>query len=380
MSKIVITFITHDVYLTGAPKLLLNLISLLKKTDEYYIALIIKEDKRDRENLSRDFKQLVSETLVWKSEIKNGKLLKLRKLYHKYLQQKRDNKIQTLINKSDIIIANTITNGDFFDCFNFNKVRKCISYIHELEIATEFFTNPKHLSVLVKKTDFYLVPSYAVANHLIKNLSIPNDKISLLNYYIPYQKNDSLKSLDDEIFYIGILGTLDWRKGADILPVFIKSFFEKYPYKNIKFIWKGVNINTIQYKRIKYELDKINLSDQVIFETASLNTQDFFNKIKLHLSLAKEDPYPLVVLEAASYHIPSLCFHGAGGAQEFIKNDAGATVPYLDLELLTEKIIYYKENENALVASGKNAFEKFLNLHYQEKIILQQFKNAINYK
>jgi glycosyltransferase involved in cell wall biosynthesis len=374
LNKINITFVTHNVHLTGAPKLLLNLIRVLNKINQYNISVIIKEDKGE---LTDDFKILVN-TLVWKQKLRNNKNLILSKIQEKYIQHRAEKKIQTLINESNIIISNTITNGDFFNKFNFDKVKKCICYVHELEIATEFFTNSNDLKVILETINHFIVPSNAVANHLIKNLSVSQNKISSLNYFIPNPNIKFAKVSENEIFYVGIIGTLDWRKGADILPVFIKLFYDRDPTIKIKFIWRGIDKNNIHFKRIKYELNKINYSDKVIFEQAEKNTESFFKRIKLHISLSKEDPYPLVVLEAASYKIPSLCFDGSGGAQEFISNDAGAVVPYLDLKLLSERIIYFFENQDTLKLFGKNAFNKFMNLHHKEDLILKQFQNIIN--
>jgi hypothetical protein len=54
--------------------------------------------------------------------------------------------------------------------------------------------------------------------------------------------------------------------------------------------------------------------------------------------LSTEDPYPLVVLEAAALGKPIVCFAGSGGAPEFVENDCGFVVPYLDLEAVAERI------------------------------------------
>ena len=46
-----------------------------------------------------------------------------------------------------------------------------------------------------------------------------------------------------------------------------------------------------------------------------------------------------MVLEAAEHALPILCFDDAGGANEFIGNDSGLTVAYLDTEAFAERIL-----------------------------------------
>jgi glycosyltransferase involved in cell wall biosynthesis len=47
---------------------------------------------------------------------------------------------------------------------------------------------------------------------------------------------------------------------------------------------------------------------------------------------SREDPFPLVMLEAGMHGLPTVCFESSGGGPEFIGEDAGCAVPYLDLE------------------------------------------------
>ena len=50
--------------------------------------------------------------------------------------------------------------------------------------------------------------------------------------------------------------------------------------------------------------------------------------------LRVEDPFPLVMLEAAALATPTVCFLGNGGAPEFVEEDAGICVPSGNVEAL----------------------------------------------
>src|SRR5207302_5708906 len=54
---------------------------------------------------------------------------------------------------------------------------------------------------------------------------------------------------------------------------------------------------------------------------------------------SREDPFPLVCLEAADCGLPVICFADAGGMPDFVGNERGATVPYLDVEHMAAELV-----------------------------------------
>ena len=73
---------------------------------------------------------------------------------------------------------------------------------------------------------------------------------------------------------------------------------------------------------------------------------------------SREDPYPLVVIEAALIGIPAVCFNRSGGMVEFIGEDAGTVVPEGSVEQFAEAIIELKTNPKLLQDKARNAREK----------------------
>lgn len=370
--KLNFLFVTHDASLTGAPILLLNLIGLIHQEKQFDFKIVIKSGNGP---LKKEFEKL-GEVLVWRDREKKSLLNKA----VSFLGPKsiKSNKIQRWINKSDIIFSNTITNGDFFEAFNFEQKSQIITYVHELEVATDFYTSSENLKFVKRLTTHFLVPSNAVAKHLCKNLDINLDKINNLNYFIPeFFFNIKMIKQSKKEFVVGIAGTLDWRKGSDILSIVVSDFFRKYPGTNVRFIWKGANENSIEFKRIRFELEKSNLSEKVTFEMASKEMDTFYNEIDIFLLLSKEDPYPLVVLEAANYFKPCICFSGAGGAEEFVEKDGGDVIPYLDIERLSNVLYEYYLNRERLNAKGQNANAKLKRLHQDKELIFDQLSNVL---
>jgi glycosyltransferase involved in cell wall biosynthesis len=73
---------------------------------------------------------------------------------------------------------------------------------------------------------------------------------------------------------------------------------------------------------------------------------------------SREDPYPLVCLEAAALEKPIVCFAGAGGMPEFVENDCGFVVPYLDIAAMADRVTFLLNSPERRLAMGVVARRK----------------------
>ncbi len=173
---------------------------------------------------------------------------------------------------------------------------------------------------------------------------------------------------------MGTCGTTDWRKGADLFLAIAQSVSQHHDGHDIVFYWKGGYTSLLDTKRFVFQIEQAGLQDRVVYEEASPEMEKFFNSIDLFLLPSREDPYPLVVLEAADYKKPSICFSGGGGAVEFVADDAGTIVPYLDIRAADDDHSSTDESPVWQEAKGAKAKEKLTLLHQDENVIVKQFK------
>jgi glycosyltransferase involved in cell wall biosynthesis len=61
----------------------------------------------------------------------------------------------------------------------------------------------------------------------------------------------------------------------------------------------------------------------------------YFAAFDVFALVSREDPFPVVCLEAASLGKPIVCFNSSDGEKEFVENDCGFVVPDLDIEIMT---------------------------------------------
>jgi glycosyltransferase involved in cell wall biosynthesis len=67
---------------------------------------------------------------------------------------------------------------------------------------------------------------------------------------------------------------------------------------------------------------------------------------------SREDPFPLVCLEAGKLGRPIVCFDDAIGSTEFIDDITGKVVPYLDTDAMVNAILDFKNDKSRLKNSG----------------------------
>jgi glycosyltransferase involved in cell wall biosynthesis len=362
-----ILFISHDATRTGAPILLLNLAKLLLKFKEHDVTFLLKNGGI----LEFDFSSIAPTFFVNKQRSKN--------VFRFYLKTKKkiiEDKV--FLNNFDLIISNTITNGEILETIRANYAGKIISYIHELEIGAKAFSNETSILKLIKSSTKFWVPSSIVNDFLINVWNIPQDKIFTMPYYIPYNtSNLKLEINTKEEFVIGGCGTIDWRKGADLFIVIAKQLFIKYPEATIVFRWAGA-MQGIELERLKYELKKSELEDKVFFQLSNSNLTDFYNNLDLFLLPSREDPYPLVILEAANFGVPSICFDSVSGSKDFILNsNGGVAVPFLDIDATVEAIINFYRNPDYKKKLGQNANNHLKSTHSNDGFVYNKFKELL---
>jgi glycosyltransferase involved in cell wall biosynthesis len=90
------------------------------------------------------------------------------------------------------------------------------------------------------------------------------------------------------------------------------------------------------------------------------DTAPYMAGLDLFLLTSREDPFPLVMLEAARQAVPVVCFEGAGGATEFVDETVGATVPMLDVAGMTAAVKRFKASPELRRRVGDSAYERSL--------------------
>ncbi len=104
--------------------------------------------------------------------------------------------------------------------------------------------------------------------------------------------------------------------------------------------------------------NELGIADRVSFTGQVADPLTMLANLDLFLLTSREDPFPLVMLEAAALGLPIVCFDATGGAPSFVEDDAGAVVAHLDVEAMAQSAIELAGNPSLMRAVGKQARQK----------------------
>jgi glycosyltransferase involved in cell wall biosynthesis/Tfp pilus assembly protein PilF len=284
-------------------------------------------------------------------------------------------------NTVDLVYANTVVSGRILEYLQYLNC-PVVTHVHELEKSIRRFAGPEVMAKTIAFTDKYIAASSQIKDNLVSNHGIDAADIHVVNAFIKPQgvpptdtertnirKNLGLPS--DQKLVFGC-GTLDWRKGADIF-VELASRIKKNTAENFHFYWIGPGgpDNYIDpgmnesgpLKTFKQYLAEVAAADTVSFLGEQRNPRGFFRAGDIFALPSREDPFPLVCLEAANCGLPVVCFEGVGGMPDFVEDDCGFVVPYPKVDEMAAKISQLMADTELCRKLGHNGFRKLMERH-----------------
>jgi glycosyltransferase involved in cell wall biosynthesis len=354
--------ISHDDSRTGAPIGLLHFIKWTKENTDSEIDILFRDSG---DIMTNDFKKVCNHTF----------LLYPRKFYSnnifiKILYRLFKIKLLSTLKKRNytVIYSNTIVNAKVLEFLKPLNI-KVITHLRELDSTIQHFGGAKNMQQINNFSNHYIAASDYVKNEVVKNYKFDSTKIDVVHEYalpanITNIKDVSVRirgelEIPENAFVVGACGGFDWRKGCDFFVQLANYIYTKYPHEKIYFLWVG-RINEQELYRINYDAKKIGNQDRLIFTGTKTNPLDYFTAMNVFFLTSREEPGGLVTLEAASINKPTMCFNNSGGVPEFVKNDAGIVINYLDVEMAAEKIIHLKNHPKELEKMGEVAKQRML--------------------
>lgn len=351
-----ILFISHDASRTGAPFVLLNFFIWLKRQNRYHITVYLKSDGP----LTDSFKQVADTYLPDQNTLPKRILKKITRT------NRFDNQAPAVLLKQqfDLVYINTIAGIDLAQLSK--KTFKCpvICHVHENDFTIKYYYPKLVTEGNLQAIDHFIAVSKSTSYNLINNYGIKPEDVSLVYEFVNLQqvKKPSLsvaqakKELHvSEKFIVGGSGLTLWRKGVDMFVQLAVAINKLQPRHNIQFVWVGQLTDEFACQ-FDYEAGRLGVKEQVLFTGVKDNPQNYFQTFDVFALTSREDPFPLVALEAASLGVPIFCFEDAGGMTELVKDgENGVVVPYGAVDEMARKIVELASNDAHRIAMGKKA-------------------------
>ncbi len=331
-----VLFISHDAFRAGAQLLLLNLLKWLTANSDLQFEVLLKTGGK----LLADFAS-VAPVIVWNESGVPGL----------GPDQVTVEQIRAHLKEANIrlIYANTITNGKLLAALS-DLNCPVICHVHELEYWLTYRTEEGNNAQVKEYTTRYIAASHAVKRALTDSLHIPANQIDVVYEYIPMQatqerQDQACNRIRDQLqipenaWIVGASGTSDWRKGPDLFIQLALAICARSPARPVHFVWVGGDNEGPAFGALWHDVERCGLQQCVHFVGSQSNPLDYFSTFDVFTLVSREDPFPVVNLEAASLAKPIVCFAGSGGAAEFVETDCGFVVPYLDIEAMADRVM-----------------------------------------
>jgi len=250
----------------------------------------------------------------------------------------------------DLVYANTAATWPYVRALG-ERHGSVLWHIHELPYALDLIFGDSKSKQLLRDALRVVAVSEAVACTLMDDFAVAPERVDLIHGFVPslnlstaerQSRRASVRSglgWPQDAFVIGACGALGWRKGADLFLQIAHQCGHRSTGAALRFLWIGGGAaSETAARQFEYDRAKLDLNAVCTRVPTTAEVNDYYCAMDAFVLTSREDPFPLVLLEAALHELPMICFDGAGGAPEFVSKGAGLVVPYLDLGAFCDAI------------------------------------------
>jgi glycosyltransferase involved in cell wall biosynthesis len=334
-----ILFVSHEASRTGAPIVLLNIMRWLRTCVPNKLRIIL----RSAGPLEAEFRELGEVQVLNEAQIP-----------------------EACLHDVCLVYSNTICNGLFLRPLS-NGTIPVITHVHELAGSIELL-GVENFQCVKNHSSHFIACSQCVADMLIHTHDIkPSDITVILESVRPLEIRRAAQDLDPSKlrrilgsdprdFVIAGCGRVDIRKGADLF-IQLAEYCRKRASegRRVRFVWIGDVPNDFSSGIFVQDVRKLGIPDDVQFIGQLENPYPYLRAADLFCLPSREDPLPLVMLEAAALGKPILAFQGSGGAEEFCRKGGGFLVPYLNVQAMGDWILDHIEEKAVLEGMADRA-------------------------
>ncbi len=360
-----VLFVGHSANRSGAPIILLDFLRWLRANTEIAFDVAVVEGGP----LVKDFAALAETEVLTHAPTITGRVARRLLGQDRYSRSETRKFVSGVLRRGyDVAYVNTIAPKRELLALAGSGL-PVICHIHELEFSIRYWLGDEGLTPLIPGIARFIAASQAVGDELADRWGVPEGKISVVNSFTTGAATSadgdtarrrvraSLGLADDQVL-VGGCGTFDWRKGSDLFLQLVRLVASAPGAENLRFAWLGADRRSLHFHEFMYDVQRCGLTDRVFLLESTPTPADVFAAMDIFALTSREDPFPLVMLEAAAAEVPMICFAKSGGGPEFAAPDAGVVVPYLDLGAFAAKIMELANDAHRRRSIGRAARQR----------------------
>lgn len=248
-------------------------------------------------------------------------------------------------------------------------------HIHELGYGLRLSIGEGRINQVFQLATRFVAVSKSVQDVLVHEFNVPCDKVDLVHGSVPFpdlapedrrsgrQRVRNELGWPEDALVVGGCGSLGWRKGTDLFLQAAHAVNRTKNYDRVRFLWVGGEAQDKESLEFAHDVRALGLQGCCRRIPTTAEVSDFYCAMDVFALTSREDPFPLVMLEAGAHGVPVVCFAGSGGGPEFTGEDAGLIAPYVDTSAFAAHIITLHDVPGFRERLGAEAFRK-VRTHY----------------
>jgi len=252
--------------------------------------------------------------------------------------------------------------------------------LRELEMAIRFHCGTEELRAALEHIDGCVTGVQVAADLLMERYGLSPERIHRVpsGLTLPTRgaawSPEARRALRGELgipaesFVVGGCGSPNWWKAPELFVLAAHRLRLRHPQALVHFVWVGGHPQSLDHERLRHDVDRLGLGGMVRFLPTTPDPHRHFALFDAFLLTSREDTNPFVCIEAAALGLPVVCFGGSGGAPEFVEQDAGFIVPYLDFDAMAERLVLLMSDHGLRHRIGEQAARKAKGRHARERM------------
>lgn len=326
-----ILIISHSASLTGAPILVHDIANRLDKK-KYNVNFVVGDDGPLVGRFEKIGRTYVDP--IYPDELKYWREIKRARSRIKLLRTLRP----------DLLFCNTIHPAKWLV---YARLLGIPTLTHVLELSQAFKTISLLEHQMIKRcSDRFIAASEAVKRHLVEDQSINPEKIQVVYAGVDVQrfgKDEGVRELKKRLdlencIVVGTVGRIAHVKGSDLFVRLAAMLKKKHSLTHkVKYLVVATTADKEYYKQFVEKLGEHRLLDDVVVVEDVPDTAPYFSAMDIYVTTAREDPFPVVILEAMASRKPVAGF-ATGGIPEAVTPECGVLVESENIEALSKEI------------------------------------------
>jgi glycosyltransferase involved in cell wall biosynthesis len=366
-----VLFLCHSASRNGATILLVELLGWLRSKVDWTIEIVVQDEGPLLENL-----RAVSDVVtVWRDPATTLQTVLRQSLpVLRDLVQSTVSRVTLPSGRFDLIYANTSATASMVRLVA-GRTRALLWHVHELGYALRLTLRDPRDAAAFSSATRYIGVSVAVGAALQAKFGVPAGRIDVAHGFVPAAGIDACErhvrrkawlsrlGWPPDAFVVGGCGTPGWRKGTDLFLQIARAAMARAGGRDLRFLWVGGQAAERESIEFEHDAQALGLAGDCRLVPVTGEVLDTFCAMDLFALTSREDPFPLVMLEAAELGLPTVCFAGSGGGPEFVAEGRGESVPYLDISAFVEQIIRLQSDLPSKQRMGELARQRVQDIH-----------------